>query len=242
MGGRIKIFQPNGGFKVTIDPLMLAAAIPAMPGEKILDVGSGTGAASLALASRCEKINVTGLELQSSLVNLANYSAKENRLHDQVVFLNGDLLKVPEEFPTGCFNHVMANPPYIPWGWGNLPKDASKRKAMIEGSATLEDWIKFLLARVCDGGTITIIHRFDRSDEAIDNLNNIGAGNIVIFPLWQNKLKKVAKRVIIQAQKGVALKRRAMSGLVLHDIEGAYTADTEDVLRYGNALLLKSKS
>jgi len=238
LGGQITILQPTRGYRVAIDPVLLAASIPAKSGEKILDVGSGTGAASLVLASRCKGVNVTGLELQGSLVDLAVDSAKRNSLNDRVIFFKGDLLKLPKEFPSGCFNHVMANPPYFPGGRGNSPPNISKRISTVEGLATLIDWLNFLLFHVCNLGTITIIHRFDRSEEVIANLKTIGAGKIVIYPLWQNNLKKEAKRVIIQAQKGAAWTRRSTPGLVLHEKEGEFTASAESILRYGKALTL----
>lgn len=238
MGGRVTIFQPTNGYRVAIDPVLLAAAIPAKPGEKILDLGSGTGAASLVLALRCTDVFVTGLELQGSLFDLAEDSANETGLNDRVKFFEGDLLKPPEAFSLGCFDHVMANPPYFQSGQGNIPKDFSKRTATIEGSATLTDWLKFLLTHVCDKGTLTIIHRYDRSEEVIASLKIFGAGNLVIFPLWQNKLKKEAKRVIIQAQKGVAWTKKIRPGLILHGKGGVFTANAEAVLREGKALTL----
>ena len=59
LGGRVTVFQPTGGYRAAIDPVLLAAAIPANPTDRVLDVGSGTGAASLALAARVEGCQVT---------------------------------------------------------------------------------------------------------------------------------------------------------------------------------------
>ena len=238
LGGQVTIFQPIAGYRVAIDPVLLAATIPAGPGEKILDVGSGTGAASMALAVRCGDVSVTGLELQGQLVKLARDGARETGLNGCVEFLEGDLLEPPEKLTPGGFNHVMANPPYTPAGQGNLPIDASKRKATVEGAATLLDWLEFLLSRVCVDGSITIIHRYDRSDEVIAGLKSIGVGNLVVFPLWQNKTNAVAKRVIIQARKEGVWETRTLHGMVLHDGEGSYTSNAENVLSRGKALLL----
>jgi tRNA1(Val) A37 N6-methylase TrmN6 len=234
----VTIFQPTRGFRVAIDPVLLAAAIPAGPGEAVLDVGSGSGAASLALVFRCDDVSVTGLEVQDYLVKLAWDGAKENGLNGRVRFLEGDLLRPPEELPPGGFDHVMANPPYIMAGQGNLPQDASKRIATVEGAATLADWLGFLLTRVRDGGTITIIHRYDRSNEVITGLRRIGVGNLAIFPLWKNRINAEAKRVIIQAKKGDVCVTRTLPGLVLHDRKGSYTTNAEAVLRQGKALLI----
>ena len=47
LGGRLRFSQPRRGYRAAIDPVLLAAAVPAQPGERVLDVGTGTGAAAL---------------------------------------------------------------------------------------------------------------------------------------------------------------------------------------------------
>ena len=52
LDGRVTLLQPRKGYRVAIDPVLLAAAVPARLGDHVLDLGSGTGAASLCLAAR----------------------------------------------------------------------------------------------------------------------------------------------------------------------------------------------
>ena len=52
LGGRVSYAQPREGFRSGIEPVLLAAAIPARPGEHVLEGGSGAGAALLCLAAR----------------------------------------------------------------------------------------------------------------------------------------------------------------------------------------------
>lgn len=238
LGGRVTILQPAEGYRAAIDPVLLAAAVPARPGEAVLDAGSGSGAASLALATRCGGVSVTGLEAQGPLVTMARGSARENDLDGRIRFLVGNLLTPPEELMPGSFDHVMANPPYMAAGHGNPPPDASRRAATVEGDAALADWLGFLLSRARDGGTVTVIHRFDRAQEVAAGLKDMGAGDMVVFPLWQKHENGEAKRVLIQARKGGFGEMRTSGGLVLHDSAGAYTAAAEAVLRAGKSLLL----
>src|SRR5512139_3877326 len=62
LGGRVRLQQPASGFRAAIDPVLLAAAVPAGEGDIVLDVGCGTGAAALCLATRVEAAHVTGIE------------------------------------------------------------------------------------------------------------------------------------------------------------------------------------
>ncbi len=237
LGGRVTIIQPAGGYRAAIDPVMLAATVPAETGGRVLDVGSGTGAAALTLAARIEGVRVTGLEAQETLVALARESTRKSGLEGQVDFLRGDLLSAPECLKAGGFDHVMANPPYLAAGSGNPPPDAAKRAATVEGDARLVDWLGFMLTMVRDGGSVTVIHRHDRAEEVTEELAK-GAGGIVVFPLWPKPVQEAAKRVIIRALKGATGATRTAEGLVLHAEDGAYTPEAEAILRGGNALLL----
>ncbi|MBL6947258.1 MAG: methyltransferase [Rhodospirillales bacterium] len=238
LGGRVTIFQPKQGYRAAIDPVLLAAAVPVRAGEAVLDVGSGTGAASLALAARVDGVCVSGLEAQESLVALARTSARENGLEDRVAFIEGDLLTPPDTLLSGVFDHVMANPPYVAAGRGNPPPDPAKRAATVEGAAVLADWLVFLLSRLKDGGTVTLIHHFDRLGEVAEGLIQNGAGSLVIFPLWPKQKGRDAKRVIVQARKGGPKETRTADGLILHDADGDYTPAAEAILRGGRELMV----
>ena len=245
LGGRVTIFQPTGGYRAAIDPVLLAAAIPATRTDLVLDAGSGTGAASLALAARVEGCQVTGLEAQAELVTLARSSARESSLSNQVSFQKGNLLSPPDTLNPGSWDHVMANPPYLAAGHGNPPPDEAKRAATVESDAVLNDWLGFLSVMVADGGTITLVHRFDRVDEVVAGLGR-NAGDVVVFPLWQKHQNGEAKRVIVQARqvrranKGEAKdgkrETRTSSGLVLHQSDGGFTTEAEAVLRDAGSL------
>ncbi len=242
LGGRVTIIQPAGGYRAAIDPVLLAAAVAGESSDRVLDVGSGTGAAALALAARIEGVHVTGLEAQADLAALAAESARKSGLAECVSFLDGNLLDPPDSLirecmKTGGFDHVMANPPYLAAGSGNPPPDEAKRAATVEGDARLEDWLGFMLTMVQDGGSVTVIHRHDRAEEVSAGLAK-GAGGIVVFPLWPKPAQQAAKRVIIRAVKGETGETRTADGLVLHAEDGAYTPEAEAILRGGNALLL----
>ena len=246
------ILQPAGGYRTAIDPVLLAAAVPAQPGETVLDAGSGTGAAALALAARLEGVHVVGLDLEPGFIGLARNSAEESGLSQSIRFVEGDLLSPPSDLTPGGFDHVMANPPYLAGGSGHPPADAAKRAATVESGARLDDWLGFLLAMARPGGTVTVIHRYDRKDEVITGLGGADGG-LVVFPLWakaqeagsgvsrdrdKNKQGQAAKRVIIQARKGDKGKTRIAEGLVLHNDDGTYTPEAEAVLRNAAPLML----
>src|SRR5271155_2154133 len=118
LGGRIRLKQPAAGYRVAIDPVFLAASVPAEPHQLVLDVGCGAGAAALCLAARVPQCRVVGLELQRDLVRLAGDNVALNGMTMRVSMMVGDLLSPPPRLSAGMFDHVMANPPYIAQGRG----------------------------------------------------------------------------------------------------------------------------
>ena len=82
LGGQVKAYQPEKGFRSGSDAVLLAAAVKAQNGEKCLEFGCGVGVASLCLAKRLagEGITpaITGIDIQSKLIDLAQKNADMN--------------------------------------------------------------------------------------------------------------------------------------------------------------------
>ncbi len=239
LGGRVRLRQPESGYRVAIDPVLLAAATPAVAG-RVLDVGAGVGAAALCYAVRVPGAQVTGLELQPELADLAAENAARNDLADRVRFVAGDLLCAPDTLAPGSYDHVMANPPFMPADRGLQPPDSSKAIATVEGAADLAAWIDFGLRMVKPKGSLTLVHRADRLDEVLALLRARAGdpvGDIVVFPLWPGR-GRPAKRVIVRARLGVHAPMRLAAGLTLHRADGGYDDDALAVLRDCEALAL----
>lgn len=238
LGGRVRLLQPRSGFRAAIDPVFLQAAVPAAGGERVLDLGAGSGAAALALAARVAGVRVVGLEKQADLVALARRSAALNAMGDRVEFAVGDVLSPP--FRRESFDHVMANPPYLPAGRGNVSPDPARRAAAVEDAATLADWCRAAVDLARPGASITFVHRFDRAEETARGLVRAGAGNVAVLPLWPRRQGEGAKRALIQGRKEAAGKEeiRRLDGIVLHDPDGGFSDAAEAVLRRGEALCI----
>jgi len=245
LGGRVLLRQPAVGYRVAIDPVLLAAAVPAAKGDLALDVGAGVGAAALCLAARVDGARVVGLEMQRELARLAADNVEENGLTPRVDMLIGDLKRPPPRLGPRSFDHVFANPPYQEAERSVPSADRIKAVATVEGEAKLEDWIAFCLTMVKTGGTVTFIHRADRLPDLLRGLTE-RTGGIVVFPVWpRDPTAKgagdvLAKRVIVQARVGSRAPLRLIGGLCVHEADGRYTAAAEHVLRHGGPLGLSS--
>jgi len=244
LGGRVHLIQPIGGYRVAIDPVLMAAAVPAMAGQTVLDAGSGTGAAALCLARRLPDVAVTGLELQAEMAELAGEGAVATGVADRVRFVTGDILEPPVEVPPDGFDHVMANPPYMEAGKGRTPPDPAKMTATVEGPARLADWVSFCVSRAKTRGTVTFVHRADRIEHVLAALAG-RVGGLTVFPLWPSGTSggaaggaagQPARRVLVQGRKGTQTPSAVAAGLVLHGEDGGYTDAAAAVLEHAGAL------
>lgn len=240
LGGRVLLRQPAVGYRVAIDPVLLAAAVPAAKGDVALDVGAGVGAAALCLAARVDGLRVVGLEMQRELARLASDNVEENGLTERVDMLIGDLKRPPPRLGPRSFDHVLANPPYQEAERATPSNNRIKSIATVEGEAKLDDWIAFCIGMAKSGGTVTLIHRADRLPDLLAGLTR-KTGGIVVFPVWPRSptegLGEVqAKRVIVQARVGSRAPLKLVGGLCVHEADGRYTAAAEHVLRHGGPL------
>ncbi len=234
LGGRVRLRQPLAGYRAAIDPVFLAAAVPAVPGESLLDLGCGAGAASLCLLARVPGTRVTGLEIQAELVRLAGENGRENGWAARFLPLAGDVARPPPRLAPGSFHHLLCNPPQMVAARARPAADPGRDLANREGAARLGDWVGTALAMVRPKGTVTFIHRADRLDDLLSAFSG-RAGELVVFPLWPGA-DKPAKRVLVRARKGAATPLRLAPGLILHRADGSFTPAAEAVLREGRGL------
>ncbi len=234
LGGRLRLRQPVAGYRAAIDPVLLAAAVPAAAGQSIADLGCGVATAGLCLLARVPGARVSGLELQAPLAALATQNAALNGCADRLKVVQGDVAAPPAALASSGFDHVMLNPPYLEAASARVSADEIRRIATVEGPADLAAWIACAFALLRPRGSLTAIHRADRVDRVLALLSP-RFGDLAVFPLWPREGEN-AKRVLVQARKGSAGPLRFLAGLALHDAGGAFTPAAEAVLRGAQGL------
>jgi len=230
---QVKIFQPINGYRASTDAVMVASLVHKIKnGDKILDVGSGTGAISLCLAARFQDKSpqITGLELQPELAELANMSARENGFADFLHYYNHNIKNKPEFIVPSSFQHVITNPPYSDH---DMPSpNPSKAQAHNHTDFNLTEWIKFCIKMLAPQGMFYIINRAEAIDEILATLHG-KMGNIKLIPLF-TKAQDKAKRIMITAKKASKTPTVILPDFIVHKDEG-YTEKAFQILRQGKS-------
>ncbi|TCP44476.1 tRNA1(Val) (adenine(37)-N6)-methyltransferase [Rhodovulum marinum] len=237
LGGRLKIRQPRSGYRAGVDPVLLAAAVPARTGQSVLDLGCGVGAASLCLGARVPGLSLFGVELQDGYAELARRNAAENGI--DLVVTGADLAALPVDLRARSFDHVIANPPYFLRAQGSAAPDAGRETALAEATP-LTLWVETATRRLAPGGWLTLIQRAERLPELLAALDT-RLGSVDLLPLAP-RVGRPAKLVILRARKGARGTFRLHSPLILHEGSrherdaDSYTPAVSAVLRHAAAL------
>lgn len=237
LGGRLTLAQPAKGYRAGVDPVLLAAAIPAEPGDNVLELGCGTGAALLCLGARVTGLDLAGVEMQPDYAALAEENARTNSIAARIV--TADLRDLPADLRNTSFQHVIANPPYFDRSHGTGSTEPGRDTA-FGGDTPLGDWIEAATRRLAPKGTLTIIQRIERLPDLLRAMDH-RLGSIVARPI-AGRAGRDPDRVLLSARKGGRAPFRLTTPLILHmgnrheRDEEDYTPEIRAVLRDGAAL------
>ncbi len=230
LDGRVHYEQPEAGHRTGIEPVLLAAAVAARPGARVLEGGSGAGAALLCLAHRVPGLVGLGLEREAALAQLAQANATANGFAG-LRFLAADLLTTR---PAETFDHAMANPPWHAPA-GTASPDSVREGARRAAPGLFADWARALAAPLRHKGTLTLIVAAGQMTACLEAMRQAGCGGLTILPLWP-KQGRAAKLVLLRGTKGTRSPSQMLPGLTIHEPDGTYTPTALAILRHGEAV------
>lgn len=239
LGGAVRAWQPKNGYRAGVDPVLLAAAVPAERDQSVLELGCGVGVASLCLAHRVRGLSLTGVELQPEYAELARRNAKENAC--DLTIVTADLRALPQQLRQQSFDHVIANPPYYLRSHGTASSDPGRDEALA-GDTPLADWMEVAAKRLKPKGILTFIQDIRRLPELLAAIPH-QLGSLQVLPL-SARGGRAPHLFILQARKTgrapfIQHFPRVMHLADHHSVDRPdYTPAFEEVLRHGGALEL----
>jgi tRNA1(Val) A37 N6-methylase TrmN6 len=226
-GGRVIYRQPVHGYRTGLEPVLLAASIPARPGDHVLEAGTGAGAGLLALSARIRNLSGTGLESDPAMARLA----ADNLAANQFAGFQVVCTRIEAWQPDRAYDHAFANPPWHSENSTPSPLPA-RRTAKIAAGTTLNDWIGKLASALRHRGTLSLILPAASFAEATQALLAACCAETTLIPLWP-KQGTPAKLVILRGIRHGKGRAKILPGLCLHEADGAYTQAANRILRDG---------
>ena len=235
--GKFVLVQPKGtGHRSGVDAMVLAAAVPSGFAGRVADLGAGSGAAGLAVASRCPQAHVTLIERDPLMIDHANKTLKHESnqsLASRVSLIESDVTltgkrRVAAGIADNAFDFAVFNPPFNPAHDRQTP-DPVKAAAHVMGDGLFENWLRTVAAIVKPGGGMALIARPQSIGDILAALKG-RFGGVRIIPVHPRK-GEAAIRIVVTAIHGSRAAMRLESPLILHGAEGhAFTPRAEAII------------
>lgn len=229
-GHDLRVIQPKNGYRFSLDPVILCDfAAPARGGD-ILDLGCGCGIIPLLMARLAPESRVTGVELQTSMAELAVRNAELNGLSGRISIIESDILDLGDKLDANGFDLVLANPPYRRAGSGRISPKPGRDLSRHESTASLADFLVVAKRLVKNGGRICFIHLPERLPELMGVAREL--------KLAPRRLRMVhggadapARMFMIELLKGSRGAMEVLPPLLVYSVGGEYSAEMKRIYR-----------
>lgn len=237
LGGALRLRQPRRGHRAGHDAILLAAATPALSGNRVVDLGAGVGAAGLAVASRVPGLDLVLVERDVQLAALARDNAAANEIDASVIVL--DVTSSADAFAAAgllpdSVDVVLTNPPFNDPARHRASPEPGREVAHMATPATLENFVHAARRMLKPGGVLTLIWRADGIAEVLAALDR-GFGSLAVLPVHGDP-GKPAIRILVRATKGGRAPTQILGGLMLNDTPGVPKKQVQEILA-GNGIL-----
>ena len=227
----LRILQNPQKFCFGMDAVLLSGFASAKEGERVLDLGTGTGIIPLLLSAKTKASRIDALEIQEESAEMASRSVAMNGLSERIFVRCGDLKEASAIYGKGVFDVVTCNPPYMDDGAGLKNPEAPLAIARHEIKCSLEDVARESAAVLKERGRLYLVHRPHRLAEIFAKLR--------AHRLEPKRLKMVhpfadkeANMVLIEAVKGAGVFLKAEAPVIVYEAPGVYTREIYDIYGY----------
>lgn len=226
-----KIIQDSERFCFGMDAVLLSGFARADEGDKVLDLGTGTGIIPILMEAKTKAAHLTGLEIQAESADMAQRSVRLNNLEKKITIVAGDIKEAVSLFGAASFDVVTCNPPYMTEHHGLTNPETPKAIARHELLCTLEDVISQSAKLLRPGGNFYMVHRPFRLTEIIVLLRQ--------YKLEPKRMKlvypfvdKEPNMVLIEANRGGKPRMTVEKPLIVYKEPGIYTDEIYDIYGY----------
>ena len=225
------IIQNPENFCYGVDAVLLSGFARVKPGERVLDLGTGTGIIPILLKAKTPGKHFTGLEIQKESADMARRSVLYNGLEKDIEIRTGDIREAAAVFGRASFSVVTCNPPYMTGSHGLVNPHLPKAIARHEVLCTLEDVISQAAQVLEPRGRFYMVHRPFRLAEIM--------GLMMKYQLEPKRMRlvypyvdKEPNMVLIEGLLGGNPRITVEKPLIVYERPGIYTDEIREI--YGD--------
>lgn len=225
------IIQNPENFCYGADAVLLSGFARVKPGERVLDLGTGTGIIPILLKAKTPGKHFTGLEIQKESADMARRSVLYNGLEKDIEIRTGDIREAAAVFGRASFSVVTCNPPYMTGSHGLVNPHLPKAIARHEVLCTLEDVISQAAQVLEPRGRFYMVHRPFRLAEIM--------GLMMKYQLEPKRMRlvypyvdKEPNMVLIEGLLGGNPRITVEKPLIVYERPGIYTDEIREI--YGD--------
>lgn len=226
-----RIIQNPERFCFGMDAVLLAGFARDARGERLLDIGTGTGILPLLMEARIGMPHLWGIEIQEESADMARRSVKLNALEEKIEIITGDIREADRLFEAASFDVITCNPPYMIGQHGLQNADVSKTIARHEVCGTFRDIAQMTAKLLKPGGRFYLVHRPFRLAEILVTLTacRLEPKRMqLVYPF----VDKEPNMVLIEAARGGRPRMTVERPLVVYQSPGVYTPEIYDIYGY----------
>ena len=226
-----RIIQHPEKFCFGMDAVLLSGFASAKKGDRVLDLGTGTGIIPILMDAKTEAGHLTGLEIQEESADMARRSVALNGLSDKISIVTGDIKEADKLFEAASFDVVTSNPPYMIGQHGLTNPDAPKAIARHEVLCTLEDVIGKAARLLKPGGHFYMVHRPFRLAEIMVTMTQYKLEPKrmqLVYPF----VDKEPNMVLIEGVRGGRSRMTVEKPLIVYKEPGVYMPEIYDIYGY----------
>ena len=226
-----RIIQNPGRFCFGMDAVLLAGFAKDARGEKLLDIGTGTGILLLLMEARTDIPHLSGIEIQNESAEMAGRSVKLNGLEEKIEIVTGDIREADRLFKTASFDVITCNPPYMIAQHGLQNAEMAKTIARHEVCGTFRDIAEMTAKLLKPGGHFYLVHRPFCLAEILVTLHacNLEPKRMqLVYPF----IDKEPNMVLIEAVRGGKARMRVEKPLIVYQSPGVYMPEIFGIYGY----------
>lgn len=232
--GGMKLIQNAASPCFAVDAPLLADFAEVGTGQKVIELGTGSGVIALLLCAKHPDCSVVGLELMEDMADMAARSVSLNHLDDRVSIVCGDILHSEELFGKAAFDVVVSNPPYYKRGAGRSCQSQLYAVARSEQCCTLSQLLDNTYSLLKTDGWVYLVYRAQRAGELFGELESRRL-HLEKLRFVQPYAEREANLLLVAARKHGRGQTKVLPPLVVYQAKGVYS---EEMVRiYGGETL-----